>query len=117
MFILNNKVLCLSLAENESRDAIILATGKNIVVLCDGTGEDGLMTTVSIKGAAKVMLQKRQRSRPIPTNVLRLSRCITQYTEEEPSWFTIRLRGTAIGSKIRDAYNLIAQNWAPGDRI
>ncbi|KAG9081037.1 hypothetical protein FRC06_005888 [Ceratobasidium sp. 370] len=87
------------------------------------------------------MLQKRERSRPYPTNVLRLSRCITQYTEEEPrrqqlvyyqsgvgtgddfrgevlmGGDLIKLRGTAIGSKIRDAYNFIAQNWAPGDKI
>ncbi|KAG8770261.1 hypothetical protein FRC12_004408 [Ceratobasidium sp. 428] len=87
------------------------------------------------------MLQKRERSSPFPTNVLRLSRCITQYTEEEPrrqqlvyyqsgvssgddfraealmGGELVKLRGSAIGSKIRDAYNFIAQNWAPGDRI
>ncbi|KAG8716647.1 hypothetical protein FRC09_015449 [Ceratobasidium sp. 395] len=94
-----------------------------------------------LHGAAKVMLQKRERSSPFPTNVLRLSRCITQYTEEEPrrqqlvyyqsgvssgddfraealmGGELVKLRGSAIGSKIRDAYNFIAQNWAPGDRI
>ncbi|KAG9122503.1 hypothetical protein FRC07_001089 [Ceratobasidium sp. 392] len=122
-------------------DFVILAVGKNIVLLCDGTGQDTLATSFSMKGAAKVMLQKRERSRPYPTNVLRLSRCITQYTEEEPrrqqlvyyqsgvsagddfqaealiGSELVKLRGTAIGSKIRDAYNFIAQNWAPGDKI
>ncbi|KAG9090591.1 hypothetical protein FRC07_012051, partial [Ceratobasidium sp. 392] len=78
---------------------------------------------------------------PYPTNVLRLSRCIPLRAPNEAGQLQLvfyqsgvgagddfrgasdfgddyeRARGTATGSKIRDAYNFIAQNYDDGDRI
>ncbi|CCO33077.1 hypothetical protein BN14_07146 [Rhizoctonia solani AG-1 IB] len=76
-----------------------------------------------------------------PTNVLRLSRGVKQFTNTIPQRIQIvyyqsgvgvgddfkgnsdfgddyeKARGTATGSKIRDAYNFIAQNYMEGDKI
>lgn len=117
-------------------------TGKNIVVFCDGTGQDGLISTLA-KEEAALEINSKANSRPniYATNVLRLSRCIESFTETEPKRYqlvfyqsgvgvgddfqgqtdpgdlTEMMRGNATGSKIRDAYNFIAQNYIEGDKI
>ncbi|KAH7344138.1 hypothetical protein B0J17DRAFT_714273 [Rhizoctonia solani] len=124
--------------------------GKNIVVFCDGTGQDGLITSLSKEEQedTQVQLQKRpeHNKKPVhevtyPTNVLRLSRGVPLFTNTEPRRIQIvyyqsgvgvgddfqgnadfgdnyeKLRGTATGGKIRDAYNFIAQNYTAGDKI
>ncbi|KAF8596531.1 hypothetical protein BDV93DRAFT_548325 [Ceratobasidium sp. AG-I] len=121
-------------------------TGKNIVVFCDGTGQDGLISTLTKEEAAlELTSQKNARGSKYATNVLKLSRCILPFTEPEtetePKRFqlvfyqsgvgvgddfqgdtdagdvTEMMRGNATGSKIRDAYNFIAQNYIEGDKI
>jgi len=121
-------------------------TGKNIVVFCDGTGQDGLISTLTKEETAlELHSQKNARRSKYATNVLRLSRCILPFTEPvtetEPQRFqlvfyqsgvgvgddfqgetdagdiTEMMRGNATGSKIRDAYNFIAQNYTNGDKI
>ncbi|CAE6429288.1 unnamed protein product [Rhizoctonia solani] len=124
--------------------------GKNIVVFCDGTGQDGLITSLSKEEQedTQAQLQKRpeHNKKPVhevtyPTNVLRLSRGVPLFTNTEPRRIQIvyyqsgvgvgddfqgnadfgdnyeKLRGTATGGKIRDAYNFIAQNYMVGDKI
>ncbi|QRW19852.1 hypothetical protein RhiXN_08827 [Rhizoctonia solani] len=106
---------------------------KNILVFCDGTGQDGLITE-------EAPLDK---SANHFTNVLRLSRAITKtFVDEEGderlqivyyqsgvgvatdfngeeaySDSAKKAFGTAVASKIRDAYNFIAQNYIEGDEI
>ncbi|CAE6444993.1 hypothetical protein ACGC1H_001021 [Rhizoctonia solani] len=124
--------------------------GKNIVVFCDGTGQDGLISSLSQEEQNDTQIQLRKKparnKQPVheityPTNVLRLSRGVPLFTSTEPRRIQIvyyqsgvgvgddfqgnadfgdnyeKLRGTATGSKIRDAYNFIAQNYTKGDRI
>lgn len=123
---------------------------KNIIVFCDGTGQDGLITSLTkeeIEDTQKQLEKKPEsQGKPIhpvtyPTNVLRLSRCIPLFTDNEPRSLQVvyyqsgvgvgddfrghadlgddyeKARGTATGSKIRDAYNFIAQNYTDGDKI
>ncbi|KAF8760055.1 hypothetical protein RHS01_02179 [Rhizoctonia solani] len=135
-------------------------TGKNIVVFCDGTGQDGLISSLSQeeKNDTQAQLEKipKPKKKPLhavtyPTNVLRLcldvARCVKSLTNTIPQRLQIvfyqsgvgvgddfqgnsdlgddyeKARGTAtasldgIGSKIRDAYNFIAQNYTEGDKI
>ncbi|CAE6497457.1 unnamed protein product [Rhizoctonia solani] len=106
---------------------------KNILVFCDGTGQDGLITEESPKDKDANHF----------TNVLRLSRAISQtYVQEDGderpqivfyqsgvgvatdfnadevlSDSAKKAFGTAVASKIRDAYNFIAQNYREGDEI
>ncbi|CCO36748.1 hypothetical protein BN14_10892 [Rhizoctonia solani AG-1 IB] len=106
---------------------------KNILVFCDGTGQDGLITEEAPKDKAANHF----------TNVLRLSRAISQtYVQEDGeerpqivfyqsgvgvatdfnadealSDNAKKAFGTAVASKIRDAYNFIAQNYREGDQI
>ncbi|KAJ1303008.1 hypothetical protein OPQ81_011209 [Rhizoctonia solani] len=106
---------------------------KNILVFCDGTGQDGLITEQSPKDKDANHF----------TNVLRLSRAISQTFEQEDgderpqivfyqsgvgvatdfnadevlSDGAKKAFGTAVASKIRDAYNFIAQNYREGDEI
>ncbi|CAE6434396.1 unnamed protein product [Rhizoctonia solani] len=106
---------------------------KNILVFCDGTGQDGLITEEAPK----------DKSANHYTNVLRLSRAISQtfVGDDEDERLQIvfyqsgvgvatdfnasealsdeskKAFGTAVASKIRDAYNFIAQNYREGDQI
>ncbi|KAH7337329.1 hypothetical protein B0J17DRAFT_719221 [Rhizoctonia solani] len=106
---------------------------KNILVFCDGTGQDGLITEEAPQDKAANHF----------TNVLRLSRAISQTFETEEgdertqivfyqsgvgvatdfnaeealSDNAKKAFGTAVASKIRDAYNFIAQNYREGDEI
>ncbi|MCV2423738.1 DUF2235 domain-containing protein, partial [Paucibacter sp. DJ4R-1] len=106
---------------------------KNILVFCDGTGQDGLITEEAPKDKDANHF----------TNVLRLSRAISQTCETEDgderaqivfyqsgvgvatdfnadealSDDSKKAFGTAVASKIRDAYNFIAQNYREGDHI
>lgn len=106
---------------------------KNILVFCDGTGQDGLITEESPKDKDANHF----------TNVLRLSRAISQTFVQEDgderpqivfyqsgvgvatdfnagevlSDSAQKAFGTAVASKIRDAYNFIAQNYREGDEI
>ncbi|KAG8790629.1 hypothetical protein FRC12_011443 [Ceratobasidium sp. 428] len=146
-----------------------MPSGKSIIVFCDGTGQDGLTTSLTAGEAAALLKEKAETSpvtpalpvSPYPTNVLRLSRCVPLRAPTEPRQLQLvfyqsgvgagddfrgasdfgddyeRARGTATGkpgswvlrscefwrefvskgSKIRDAYNFIAQNYDDGDRI
>ncbi|KAG8721266.1 hypothetical protein FRC08_014627 [Ceratobasidium sp. 394] len=124
-----------------------LSTGKSIIVFCDGTGQDGLTTFLTIEETAALAKETAAISplsplvpvAPYPTNVLRLSRCIPLRAPNGQLQLVFyqsgvgagddfrgasdfgddyeRARGTATGSKIRDAYNFIAQNYDEGDRI
>lgn len=106
---------------------------KNILVFCDGTGQDGLITEEAPKDKDANHF----------TNVLRLSRAMSQtFTPEDGderlqivfyqsgvgvatdfnadealSDDAKKAFGTAVASKIRDAYNFIAQNYRDGDQI
>ncbi|CAE7159382.1 unnamed protein product [Rhizoctonia solani] len=106
---------------------------KNILVFCDGTGQDGLITEEAPKDKDANHF----------TNVLRLSRAISQtYVQEDGderpqivfyqsgvgvatdfnadealSDDAKKAFGTAVASKIRDAYNFIAQNYREGDEV
>ncbi|CAE6445128.1 unnamed protein product [Rhizoctonia solani] len=102
---------------------------KNILVFCDGTGQDGLITEEAPKDKAANHF----------TNVLRLSRAISQTfvqeDGEERAQIVFYQSGVgvatdfnadealsdnakkAFASKIRDAYNFIAQNYREGDEI
>ncbi|KAJ1308303.1 hypothetical protein OPQ81_004016 [Rhizoctonia solani] len=124
--------------------------GKNIVVFCDGTGQDGLISSLTKEEQEDTQIQlkkkpehNKQPEHPItyPTNVLRLSRGVPLFTNTEPRRIQIvyyqsgvgvgddfqgnadfgdnyeKVRGTATGGKIRDAYNFIAQNYSTGDKI
>ncbi|CUA77189.1 putative protein YEL023C [Saccharomyces cerevisiae S288c] [Rhizoctonia solani] len=124
--------------------------GKNIVVFCDGTGQDGLISSLTQEEQTDTLAQLKkkpaQNKEPVheityPTNVLRLSRGVPLFTNTEPRRIQIvyyqsgvgvgddfqgnadfgdnyeKLRGTATGGKIRDAYNFIAQNYTQGDKI
>jgi len=132
---------------NESNAASVLSKseinplGKHIVVFCDGTGQDGLITSLSKEEVVELPPTKPLHPSTYPTNVLRLSRCVPLFTNTEPKRLQLvfyqsgvgvgddfqgmsdlgddyeRVRGTATGGKIRDAYNFIAQNYAEGDKI
>ncbi|KAG8741150.1 hypothetical protein FRC10_003248 [Ceratobasidium sp. 414] len=121
------------------------SSGKSIIVFCDGTGQDGLTTfttgariALTIEETAALVKEKAAISpvsplipvAPYPTNVLRLCRQLQLVFYQSgvgagddfrgASDFGDdyeRARGTATGSKIRDAYNFIAQNYEEGDRI
>ncbi|KAG8757634.1 hypothetical protein FRC11_004404 [Ceratobasidium sp. 423] len=106
---------------------------KNILVFCDGTGQDGLITEEAPKDKDANRF----------TNVLRLSRAISQTFVQEDgderpqivfyqsgvgvatdfdagavlSDDAKQAFGTAVASKIRDSYNFIAQNYREGDEI
>ncbi|CUA70741.1 hypothetical protein RSOLAG22IIIB_09069 [Rhizoctonia solani] len=106
---------------------------KNILVFCDGTGQDGLITEDAPKDKDANHF----------TNVLRLSRAMTQTFAPEEGDERLQIVfyqsgvgvatdfnasevlsddskkafGTAVASKIRDAYNFIAQNYRDGDHI
>ncbi|CAE6454726.1 unnamed protein product [Rhizoctonia solani] len=106
---------------------------KNILVFCDGTGQDGLITEESPK----------DKDANHYTNILRLSRAISQTFVQEDGDERLQIVfyqsgvgvatdfnasevlsddskkafGTAVASKIRDAYNFIAQNYREGDEI
>ncbi|KAF8596532.1 hypothetical protein BDV93DRAFT_563230 [Ceratobasidium sp. AG-I] len=115
--------------------------GKHIIVFCDGTGQDGLIASLSKEEVVELPSTKSIHPSTYPTNVLRLSRCIPLFTNTEPKRLQLvyyqsgvgagddfqgmsdlgddyeRARGTATGGKIRDAYNFIAQNYMEGDKI
>ncbi|KAG8720921.1 hypothetical protein FRC09_008780 [Ceratobasidium sp. 395] len=134
---------------NSSVTPEAMPSGKSIIVFCDGTGQDGLTTSLTAGEAAALRKEKAETSpmtpalpiSPYPTNVLRLSRCVPLRAPTEPRQLQLvfyqsgvgagddfrgesdfgddyeRARGTATGSKIRDAYNFVAQNYDDGDRI
>ncbi|KAF8843827.1 hypothetical protein BDN67DRAFT_896152 [Paxillus ammoniavirescens] len=103
-------------------------TPKTLLVFCDGTGMDGTLSDPSGGG-----------SQQYATNVLRLSRSVKDLTSKgreqivfyqsgvgseanfkgDPATGTTALpsRMCVLASKIRDAYNFIAQNYEDGDDI
>ncbi|KAH8109828.1 hypothetical protein DFH11DRAFT_1624702 [Phellopilus nigrolimitatus] len=105
---------------------------KILLIFCDGTGMDGNLTEglTDENGGSNTQY---------PTNVLRLSRSVMDYTTDnrrqivfyqsgvgseanfkgDPVFGTTALQafGTAVASKIRDAYAFIAQNFDEGDEI
>ncbi|KAI5999107.1 hypothetical protein EDD15DRAFT_2238725 [Pisolithus albus] len=104
---------------------------KTLLIFCDGSGDDGNLTNWN--GCPS-------RTAPLnATNVLRLSRAVRQYTSGNDCRQQLvlymsgvgseadfegnlvgsiqLLTGTAVASKIRDAYAFLAQNFYEGDEI
>ncbi|KAI6014359.1 hypothetical protein EDC04DRAFT_2754534 [Pisolithus marmoratus] len=104
---------------------------KTLLVFCDGSGEDGNLTNWN--GWPNFAAPQNA------TNVLRLSRAVRQYTSGTDCRQQLvlymsgvgseadfegslvgsmqLLTGTAVASKIRDAYAFLAQNFNEGDEI
>ncbi|KAI6141601.1 hypothetical protein BKA82DRAFT_4200294 [Pisolithus tinctorius] len=108
------------------------STSKTLLIFCDGSGEDGTLTNWN--GWPNYTAPQTA------TNVLRLSRAVRQYTtsgnnrkqqlvlymsgvgseadfEGNLVGSIQLLTGTAVASKIRDAYAFLAQNFEEGDEI
>ncbi|KAI6102303.1 hypothetical protein EDD17DRAFT_1694523 [Pisolithus thermaeus] len=104
---------------------------KTLLIFCDGSGEDGNLTNWN--GWPSCAAPQNA------TNVLRLSRAVRQYTSGDDCKQQLvlymsgvgseadfegnlvgsiqLLAGTAVASKIRDAYAFLAQNFNEGDEI
>ncbi|EJC99738.1 uncharacterized protein FOMMEDRAFT_148591 [Fomitiporia mediterranea MF3/22] len=111
-----------------------MAKSKVLLVFCDGTGMDGNTSDGSPAGT-EAAAQNVQ----YPTNVLRLSRAVKDRTadgrrqvvfyqsgvgseadfkgDQVNGTILMQALGTAVASKIRDAYAFIAQNFDDGDEI
>ncbi|KZS87368.1 hypothetical protein SISNIDRAFT_553212 [Sistotremastrum niveocremeum HHB9708] len=108
---------------------------KSIIVFCDGTSQDGLISRADDTGPS-------DGATTYFTNVLRLSRSVRPYSKfngvdkeqivfyqtgvgseadfYNKSWdgdLLLASFGTTVASKIRDAYAFIAGNYRPGDDI
>ncbi|PAV20126.1 hypothetical protein PNOK_0506000 [Pyrrhoderma noxium] len=118
-----------------------MATSKMLLVFCDGTGMDGNLSDNSATDSNTTTAEPLggDSSAQNATNVLRLSRAVqslstdgrrqivfyqsgvgseADFAGEAVNGTTVlQALGTAVASKIRDAYAFIAQNFEDGDEI
>ncbi|PAV20088.1 hypothetical protein PNOK_0502200 [Pyrrhoderma noxium] len=118
-----------------------MATSKMLLIFCDGTGMDGnLSSGRAIESSNEILGNVRGgSSAQNATNVLRLSRSVhnvakdgrrqivfyqsgvgseADFSGEAVNGTTLlQALGTAVASKIRDAYAFVAQNFEEGDEI
>ncbi|QRV87208.1 choline transport protein [Ceratobasidium sp. AG-Ba] len=81
------------------------AIGKSIIVFCDGTGQDGLTTLLSVEETAALKQEKATSpispvvmTTPYPTNVLRLSRCIPLHSPTEKGRLQLVFYQSGVGA-------------------